>query len=203
MLSTNAIAKETLYKIFQQSIETKMNTGDVLFPDILHAAEMAANCLLNGGKLLICGNGSSAALAQIFTSNLVGRFERERPCLPAITLGCDLTTLTSIAYEKSFNEAFAYEIKAIGNEKDLLVILTSSGNPSNLIQAIQAARDKGMHIVSLSGENGGNISSLLDITDREICVPSQSKARIHETHLLIIFCLCQLIDDQLFGPAYD
>lgn len=194
------MTEEAIYKIFQQSIEAKMNAGEVLFPDIARAGTMMVECLLNGGKILACGNGPSAALAQMLTNNLINRFERERPSLPAFTLGCDLTNITSIANEKSFNEVFGKEIKALGTEKDLLVILSSSGNPSNLIQAVQAAHEKNIPILALNGRDGGNISSLLDVKDKELLVPSNSRARIHEVHLLIIFCLCQLIDDELFGP---
>lgn len=193
------MTEETIYKIFQQSIETKMNTGEVLLPAIIQAGSMMVKCLLNEGKILACGNGPSAALAQILTNNLINRFERERPSLPAFTLGCELTNITSIANEKSFNEIFGKEIKALGTEKDLLVIFSSSGNPSNLIQAVQAAHEKNIPIIALNGRDGGNISSLLDVKDKELRVPSNSRARIHEVHLLIIFCLCQLIDDELFG----
>ncbi len=194
------MTEERLYKLFQQSVEAKMNAGEVLFPDILAAGDIMVDSLLNGGKILICGNGPSAALAQIFSNSLINRFERERPSLPAITLGCDLTNVTAIANEKSFNEVFGKEIKALGNENDVLIIFTSSGNPSNLVQAIQAAHEKNMHIIALNGRDGGNISSLLDVNDKELRVPSNSRGRIHEIHLLIIFCLCDLIDEQLFGP---
>jgi len=162
---------------------------------------MIVESLLNGNKLLNCGNGPSAALAQLFTNNLINRFERERPSLPAITLGCDLTNVTSIAYESSFNEIFAKEILALGNPGDILVILSSSGNPSNLLQGIQAAHERGMRVVTLSGRDGGNLSSLLDADDKELLVPIDSRSRIHEIHLLILFCLCDLIDEQLFSTT--
>lgn len=194
------MTEERLYKLFQQSVEAKMSAGEILFPDILDAGNMMVECLLNGGKFLVCGNGPSAALAQILSNNLLNRFERERPSLPAITLGCDLTNVTSVANEKSFNEVFAKEIKALGNDNDILILLSSSGNPSNLVQAIQAAHEKGMTVIALNGRDGGNISSLLDTSDKELRVPSHSRGRIHEIHLLIIFCLCDLIDEQLFGP---
>ena len=194
------MTEERLFHLFQQSIEAKMNAGEAIFPDIVNAGNMIVNCLLDGGKLLVCGNGPSAALAQILTNNLINRFERQRPSLPAFTLGCDLTNVTAIANEKSFNEVFAKEIKALGNEGDILVILSSSGNPSNILQAVQAAHEKNMDIITLSGRDGGNIASLLDVSDQAIRVPSHSRARIHEIHLLTIFCLCDLIDEQLFGP---
>lgn len=192
--------EDRLYKLFQQSVEAKMAAGEILFPHILDAGNMMVDCLLNGGKILLCGNGPSAALAQIFSNNLINRFERERPSLPAITLGCDLTNVTSVANEKSFNEVFAKEIKALGNANDILVILSSSGNPSNLIQAVQSAHEKTMPVIALNGRDGGNISSLLDLNDKELRVPSNARGRIHEIHLLIIFCLCDLIDEKLFGP---
>ena len=193
--------EERIYKIFQSSVDAKIQCSEQLLPQIVNASELLVECLLNGNKLLICGNGPSAALAQLFTNNLINRFERERPSLPAITLGCDLTNVTSIAYESSFNEIFAKEIRALGNTGDVLVILSSSGNPSNLLQAIQAAHERGMRVVTLSGRDGGNLSALLDNEDKELLVPIDSRSRIHEIHLLILFCLCDLIDEQLFGST--
>lgn len=130
------MSEERLYKLFQQSIEAKMDAGEVLIPDIIEAGHMMVECLLDEGKILLCGNGPSAALAQIFANHLINRFERERPSLPCFTLGCDLTNVTSVANEQSFNEIFAKEIKALGSDKDILIIFSSSGNSSNLLQAI-------------------------------------------------------------------
>jgi len=192
--------EERIYNIFQRSVEAKIQSSEQILPHIVEASGKIVNCLLNGNKLLVCGNGPSAALAQLFTNNLINRFERERPSLPAIALGCDLTNVTSIAFESNFNEIFAKEVRALGNSGDVLVILSSSGNPANLLQAIQAAHEKNMTVVTLSGRDGGNLSSLLDVNDNEILVPIDSRARIHEIHLLILFCLCDLIDEQLFGP---
>lgn len=192
--------EERIYEIFQRSVEAKIQTSEQLLPLIVDASETIVHTLVNDGKILVCGNGPSAALAQLFTNNLINRYERERPSLPAISLGCDLTNVTSIAYESSFNEIFAKEIRALGNAGDILVILSSSGNPSNLIQAIQAAHEREMTIIVLSGRDGGNLSALLDVNDKEIIVPIDSRSRIHEIHLLILFCLCDLIDEQLFGP---
>ncbi|ODS24937.1 phosphoheptose isomerase [Candidatus Endobugula sertula] len=192
--------EERTYKIFQHSIEAKMKTGEVLLPHIVSASQVLVQSLLSEGKILICGNGPSAALAQILTNQLINRFERERPSLPAIVLGCDLTNATAIAYESSFNEIFAKEIRALGSAGDTLVIISSSGNPSNLIQAIQAAHERSMNVITLTGRDGGNLSLLLDVDDVELLVPLDSRARIHELHLLSIFCLCDLIDEQLFGP---
>jgi D-sedoheptulose 7-phosphate isomerase len=193
------MSEERLYKLFQQSIEAKMDAGEVLFPDILEAGHMIVECLLDEGKVLLCGNGPSAALAQIFTNNLINRFERERPSLPCFTLGCDLTNVTSVANEQSFNEIFAKQIKALGSDKDILILFSSSGNSSNLLQAIKAAHEKNIRVIALNGRDGGNISALLDVNDKELRVPSSSRSRIHEVHLLIIFCLCDYIDQELFG----
>ncbi|MGS2717727.1 SIS domain-containing protein [Eionea flava] len=193
--------EERIYQIFQSSVNAKIQCSEQLLPHIVEASAIIVESLLNGNKLLTCGNGPSAALAQLFTNNLINRFERERPSLPAITLGCDLTNVTSIAYESSFNEIFAKEIRALGNPGDVLVILSSSGNPSNLLQGIQAAHERGMRVVTLSGRDGGNLSSLLDTEDKELLVPIDSRSRIHEIHLLILFCLCDLIDEQLFSST--
>ena len=174
------MTEEHFYKIFQQSIEAKMNAGEQLFPDILQAGQMMVDCLLDDGKILSCGNGNSAAIAQILTNNLISRFERERPSLPAFTLGRDITAVTSIANTSSFNEVFAKEVRALGNDNDVLVILSSSGNPSNLIQAVQAAHERNMSVIIFNGRDGGNVASLLDINDKEIRVPHDSRTRIHE-----------------------
>jgi D-sedoheptulose 7-phosphate isomerase len=194
------MTEERIYKIFQQNIEATMNAGEVIFPDIIQAARMMTDCLLDGNKILTCGNGPSSALAQILSSNLHNRFERERPSLPAFVLGCDPTSVSAISNERSFNEVYAKEIKALANPGDILVIMTTSGNPANLVQAVQAAHDKDMLVITLNGRDGGNISSILNSNDQEIRVPSNSRTRIHEIHLLTIFSLCNLIDDELFGP---
>ncbi|MFT4844898.1 MAG: D-sedoheptulose 7-phosphate isomerase [Cellvibrionaceae bacterium] len=195
------MSEERLYKLFQQSIEAKMDAGEVLIPDIIEAGHMMVECLLDEGKILLCGNGPSAALAQIFANHLINRFERERPSLPCLTLGCVLTNVSSVANEQSFNEIFAKEIKALGSDKDILIIFSSSGNSSNLLQAIKAAHEKNIRVIALNGHDGGNISTLLDVNDKELRVPSNSRGRIHEVHLLIIFCLCDYIDQQLFGST--
>ncbi len=191
---------QRIYELFHASIEAKMHAGETVSPLILEASELLVQCLLNERKILVCGNGPSAALAQILSNNLVNRFERERPSLPAIALGGDLTHITAVANESSFNDIFSRAIRAIGQPGDILVILSSSGNPSNLVQAVQAAHDRNIAVIALTGRDGGNISALLDVNDRELCVPVNSRTRIHEIHLLTLFCLCDLIDEQLFGP---
>lgn len=186
--------------LFHESIEAKMQAGEYLAPLIAEASTMIVHTLLNESKLLICGNGTSAANAQIFTSSLVNRFERERPGLPAITLGSDFTTQTSIANDYSYNDIFSKQVRALGQPGDLLILISTSGNSSNLVQAVAAAHDRDMQVVAITGRDGGDIASLLDVNDIELRVPVSSRTRIHEIHLLTIFCLCDLIDQQLFGP---
>ncbi len=185
--------------LFHESIEAKMQVGESLAPLISEASEMIVHALLDEKKVLVCGNGVSAANSQVLTSSLVNRFERDRPGLPAITLGTDITTQTAIANNYSFNEIYAKQIRALGQPGDLLVTLSGSGNPVNLVPAIGAAHDRDMGIIALTGRDQENISALLDVDDLELHVHLDSLARIHEIHLLIIFCLCDLIDNQLFG----
>ena len=184
---------------FGASIETKTLAAEQLPPYIARAAQVMVNALLNGGKILTCGNGGSAGDAQHFSSELLNRFERERPSLPAIALTTDSSTVTSIANDYSYNEIFSKQIRALGNSGDVLLAISTSGNSGNVIQAIQAAHERDMTVVALTGKNGGHMASLLTADDVEIRVPSNVTARIQEVHLLVIHCLCDLIDCSLFG----
>lgn len=190
---------DRVYRLFQQSVEAKMQVGEELAPIIGHAAEILADCLLNEKKLLVCGNGASAAIAQIFSSCLLDRYEKERPGLPAIWLGSNISTYTSIAADSSRAEVFAKPIRALGHEGDVLVVLSTSGNAHNLIQAVAAAHDREIRVIAITGRDGGDLSSLLNANDLEICASINSRGRIHEVHLLTIFCLCDLIDNKIFG----
>jgi D-sedoheptulose 7-phosphate isomerase len=158
-----------------------------------------AHCLLNDGKILCCGNGGSAAQAQHFSSEMLNRFERERPGLPAITLTTDTSTLTSIANDYHYDEVFAKQIRALGHSNDLLLVYTTSGNSNSILSAAVAAHDRDMTVIALSGRDGGALAPLLRDTDIEIRVPSLSTARVQEAHLIITHCFCDLIDHQLFG----
>lgn len=184
-------------QLFQASIETKQQALEVLPPYIEQASLVMVNALLNEGKILSCGNGGSAGDAQHFSSELLNRFERERPSLPAVALTTDSSTITSIANDYSYNEVFSKQIRALGQPGDVLLAISTSGNSANVIQAIQAAHDREMLVVALTG--GGGMASLLLPEDVEIRVPSKITARIQEVHLLAIHCLCDLIDRQLFG----
>lgn len=163
------------------------------------AAIRLANCLLNDGKILCCGNGGSAAQAQHLSSELLNRFERDRPGLPAISLTTDTAALTSIGNDYRFEEIFAKQIRALGHSQDVLVVYSTSGNSANILSAASAAHDRDMAIIALSGRDGGTLAPLLQETDLELRVPAQSTARIQEMHLLLTHCLCDLIDHQLFG----
>jgi len=184
---------------FGASIETKTRAAEELPPYIAHASQLMVNALVSGGKILTCGNGGSAGDAQHFSSELLNRFERERPSLPAIALTTDPSTITSIANDYSYNEVFSKQIRALGNPGDVLLAISTSGNSSNVVQAIQAAHERDMVVVALSGKDGGHMASLLTAEDVEISVPSDVTARIQEVHLVVIHCLCDLIDCALFG----
>jgi D-sedoheptulose 7-phosphate isomerase len=155
--------------------------------------------MLNEHKVLSCGNGGSAADAQHFSSEMLNRFEMERPGLPAIALTTDSSTITSIANDYQFEDIFSKQIRALGQPGDILLAISTSGNSTNIINAIQAAHDRDMVVVALNGRDGGMISDLLINQDVEIRVPAMSTARIQEVHILIIHCLCDLIDHQLLG----
>lgn len=186
-------------QLFTDSIETKTRAMDVLGPSIEQASQLMVNALLSERKILTCGNGGSAGDAQHFSSELLNRFERERPSLPAIALTTDSSTITSIANDYSYEEIFSKQIRALGQAGDVLLAISTSGNSANVMQAIQAAHDRDMRVVALTGRDGGAMTSLMLPDDVEIRVPARSTARIQEVHLLAIHCLCDLIDRQLFG----
>jgi D-sedoheptulose 7-phosphate isomerase len=155
--------------------------------------------LLAGGKILSCGNGGSAGDAQHFSAELLNRFEKERPGLPAIAISTDTSTLTAIANDYDYNEIFSKQVSALGTDGDILLAISTSGNSANVIAAIEAAHERGMRVVAMTGKDGGKIASVLSETDTEIRVPSERTARIQEVHLVVIHCLCDLIDTYLFG----
>ena len=191
--------KDRVKQLFKASLETKQQSAEVLPERIALAAGVIVKSLLNEGKVLSCGNGGSAGDSQHFSSELLNRFERERPSLPAIALTTDTSTLTSIANDYSYNEVFSKQVRALGRKGDILLAISTSGNSRNVIEAIKAAHQREMHVVALTGREGGAMRELLQHNDVEVCVPSQVTARIQEVHLLVIHCLCDLIDSQLFG----
>ncbi len=190
---------QRVYEIFQASIEAKMAVGETLIPRIDEAANTLVQTLLHEGKILVCGNGPSSALAQIFSAILTDRFEKERPSLPAIWLGSNMASYTAMVTPAHHSEVYAKPIRALGQEGDSLVVISSSGNTSNLIQAVATAHERGLNVIALTGRGGGDIASLLDTHDIELRADIDSRARIHEIHLLTLYCLCDLIDLNLFG----
>ncbi len=186
-------------RLFAASIDTKQRALALVAPVIARAAEAMAQALCNEHKILTCGNGGSAADAQHLASELVNRFERERPGLPAIALTTDSSTLTSIANDYSFDRVFSQQVRALGQAGDILVAISTSGNSANVCRAVEAARERALGVVALTGQGGGQLARLLGAEDIEIRVPSESTARIQEVHLLTLHCLCDLIDYQLLG----
>ncbi|MEW8189704.1 MAG: phosphoheptose isomerase [Candidatus Thiodiazotropha endolucinida] len=185
--------------LFNQSIQTKIDALAMLTQPIADAAELIFNRLLEGNKVLSCGNGGSAGDAQHFSSEMLNRYERDRPGLPAIALTTDSSTVTSIANDSDFSNVFSRQIEALGQPSDLLLAISTSGNSTNVNRAIGSAHERDMNIVALTGRDGGGLVKLLAPGDVEIRVPSDVTARIQETHLLIIHCLCDLVDHQLLG----
>ncbi|MDX1491214.1 MAG: SIS domain-containing protein [Pseudohongiellaceae bacterium] len=184
---------------FNHSIATKQGAAANLSPDIVRASEALTSALLQGQKILCCGIAGSSALAQYFVSNLVNRYERERPGFPAIALNADNQLQSTLSYEYNFKQVLAKQIKVLGNEGDVLVLMCSSGSPRPIIEAIDEAHEKGMKVLALTGRDAEAIADTLGPADLEICVPVQSNARAQEVHLLVLHSLCELIDLQIFG----
>lgn len=190
---------ERIQMIFDDSITVKIRCAESLGVKIADAGARIAAGLLNSGKVLTCGNGGSAAQAQHFSSEMLNRFERERPGLPAIALTTDSSTLTSIANDYQFADIFSKQIRAIGQPEDILLCFSTSGASHNILNAIDAAHEQGMLVILVSGMDGGQAGKSLKDIDIELRVPSSSTARIQETHLIIVHCLCDLIDTRLLG----
>jgi D-sedoheptulose 7-phosphate isomerase len=179
---------------FEESLSVKMLSMEHLTLDLAQATQVMVNSLKLGGKILACGNGGSAGDAQHFAAELVGRFERERMELGAIALTTDSSILTAIGNDYGFEEIFSKQVRAIGKKEDILLGISTSGNSPNVILAIKAAKKMGMRVVAFTGRGGGKIKDLLEPEDVHLCVPSERTARIQETHLLLIHCLCDGID---------
>lgn len=186
---------------FAESIATKQAAADKLAESIAAAGQLMSDALLDDGKILSCGNGGSAADSQHFSSELLNRFEMERPGLPAMALTTDSSTLTSISNDYAYDEIFSKQVRALGKAPDVLLAISTSGNSENVIRAIAAAHERGMKVVALTGRDGGRMAQLFADSDVEIRVPAERTARIQEVHLVVIHCLCDLIDTALLGNA--
>ena len=188
---------------FNESADQKKRAADVLAEPIANAADLMFSVLTQGNKILACGNGGSAADCQHFAAELVGRFEKERLPLPAMALTTDTSILTAVGNDYSYQDVFVKQVQAFGQPGDLLLAISTSGNSSNVVSAIEAAHDREMSVIALTGKGGGAIGKMLAETDIHICVPHDRTARIQEVHLLVIHCLCDGIDAALFGEDID
>ena len=186
-------------KIFTESIQVKQQTLASIADKILLAGDCMVQSLLNEGKIMACGNGGSAADSQHFSSELINRFESERPALPALALTTDSSAITSIANDYQYDEIFSRQIHALGRETDVLLAISTSGQSPSIVQAIEAAHEREVLVIALTGKNGGRVAQSLSADDIELRVPAEQTARIQETHITIIHALCDLIDHQLFG----
>jgi len=184
---------------FSESASLKLEAQKTLAGPLARSIEKMTAALSAGGKILACGNGGSAADAQHFAAELVNRFEIERPPLAAVALTTDTSTLTSIANDYDYVQAFEKQVRAIGRQGDVLLAISTSGNSPNVVAAIDAAHQLGIGVVALTGRGGGKMAAALNAADVNICVPHDRTVRIQEVHLLALHCICDGIDFQLFG----
>jgi len=192
---------ERIQQQFRDSAAAKLDALDQLAAPIAAAIDTLFGALTNNGKVLACGNGGSAADSQHFAAELIGRFERERPGLPAIALTTDSSIMTAIGNDYDFNQIFSKQVRALGQPGDILLAISTSGNSANVLEAIEAAHDREMIVIALTGKGGGKMNEALFDTDLQICVPNDRTARIQEVHLLTLHCLCDGIDAMLLGDA--
>jgi len=191
--------KERITENFSQAIQLQQECM-VDLPELIEfASQLMVAALINDKKIISCGNGGSSGNALHFSALMLNRFQRERPSLPAITLNADALTLTSIANDYHFDDVFAKQLRALGQEGDVLLCYTTSGNSANILKTVTVAQEKNIPVIALTGQSGGSLANILNETDLEIRVPATQVPRIQETHLLMTHCLCDLIDHQLFG----
>ncbi|MHB1085721.1 MAG: phosphoheptose isomerase [Thiobacillus sp.] len=184
---------------FQASAQIMLDSVGMLTPHIEQAARLMVHSLTQGGKVLACGNGGSAADVRHFSFAMVNRFEQERPGLAAIALNTDTSTLSSIANDYAYDQVFARQVKTLGQPNDILLAISASGNSPSVLQAVAAAHTRSMSVIALTGRSGGGLAEQMQEDDVFLCVPAESAARIQEVHLLIIHCLCDAIDSVLLG----
>lgn len=191
--------EQRIQQQFFDSADLKYQSAEVLTRPVAEAVHAIVGCITAGGKVLACGNGGSASDAQHFAAEFVGRFERERPGLAALALTTDSAVLSAVSNDYGYAQVFAKQVQALGQPGDVLLALTTSGNSANVLAAVDAARQKDMTVVALTGRGGGKLREKLIETDVHVCVPHDRTARIQEVHGLVIHCLCDAVDLQLLG----
>ena len=191
--------EQRIQQHFIDSADLKYQAASLLSKPIAEAVQALLACVTSGGKVLACGNGGSAADAQHFAAEFIGRFERERPELAAIALTTDSSILTAVANDYGFNAVFSRQVRGLGQSGDVLIAISTSGNSPNVLAAVEAAHERDMVVLGLTGRGGGKMASALRDTDVHICVPHERTARIQEVHLLTLHCLCDAVDAQLLG----
>jgi D-sedoheptulose 7-phosphate isomerase len=184
---------------FTDSAQTKLDAIEALAAPIAGAVELMVATLVGNGKILACGNGGSAADAQHFAAELVGRFEMERQGLAAVALTTDSSIMTALSNDYGYKAVFERQVRALGQPGDLLLAISTSGNSPSVVEAVRAAHDNDLRVVALTGKGGGDIGRMLRDSDVHLCVPSDRTARIQEIHLLTIHCLCDGVDCLLLG----
>ncbi|MRN37918.1 phosphoheptose isomerase [Neisseria sp. N95_16] len=182
---------------FSESIEAKQQAAQVLVEPTAEAAQLLLQCLMNDGKILVCGNGGSAADAQHFAAEMTGRFEKERMELAAVALTTDTSALTAIGNDYGFEHIFSKQVRALGRAGDVLIGISTSGNSGNVIEAMKAAHERDMHVIAMTGRDGGKMAAMLKDSDVLLNVPHPRTARIQENHILLIHAMCDCIDTML------
>jgi D-sedoheptulose 7-phosphate isomerase len=191
--------EQRIHQHFIESADLKYQSAQALSKPIADAVNAVIACVTSGGKVLACGNGGSAADAQHFSAEFVGRFERDRPELAAIALTCDTSIITAIANDYDFSVIFSRQVRALGQPGDVLLAISTSGNSGNVLAAIEAAHEREMVVIGLTGRGGGKMNAALRDTDVHICVPHERTARVQEVHILALHCICDAVDAQLLG----
>jgi D-sedoheptulose 7-phosphate isomerase len=199
MAQTDAALLGRVAAHFAESANLKLSSSQSLAAPIVRAGTLLAESLRAGGKVLACGNGGSAADSQHFAAELINRFEIERTPLAAVALTTDTSTLTSVANDYAYEQVFSKQVRALGRRGDVLLAISTSGNSASVVEALRAARELGVRVIALTGNGGGKMAAQLESDDVHICVPHKKTARIQEVHLLVLHCLCDAIDAQLFG----
>lgn len=184
--------KKNISSMLEEASQISIKLKQNFTKKIQESSTFIADCLKNGNKVLICGNGGSASMSSHFAAELVGRYKLERKPFNAISLTNDLSSITAISNDYGFESIYERQIEALGRKNDILIILTTSGNSQNLITGAIKAKEKGIKIISFLGNDGGKIKGMSDI---EIIVPSENTPRIQEAHLIMLHIICELVEN--------